>query len=273
MHAVALVVFVLGQWALAEEFQKDRQTYCRMSHQNFLGVGRDSRNFIPFTNPAAGIQNGGLCWWHSQFQRNLVYLGVLKPESERLSPAGERGLIKSIMRGNRVVEIPGYESVKEFLAPHKKYLIKLLEKQQLVDGFLKQAWIVGLAGRPKVPARRMAKLMHKLYNHFEEKQRLTYQFLQIKGVDAHAWLVTDIKAVDGGYDLKVIDSNYKEVKDVKYRYGDRNLSINGKTRWVPYTWRERDFWKISRAMKSYCRSEGGSAFSQEESRFKFASGN
>ena len=172
-----------------------------------------------------GLANGGVCWWHSRFQRNALYLTVYSPKKERPSYEQAKQIIAAIRAGKSLVEVPGFYNFNEFSNAFGADILRELEKWQKGDGFLRAAWIKGLAGSSVVSAEKMKAMMDELYQEVEVKGNITYEKLQLKGITAHAWLVNKVEKTADGYDLYVIDSNYPD-QTISYQYrvgGDFSL--------------------------------------------------
>ncbi len=225
----------------------------RAKSQYVKGLAEDFSNLMGFRNHG-GLMNGGVCWWHSRFQRNAFYLTIFKPHEPKPTQVEAEALIKEIRRGDKVVTIPGYSDFRSFSISYMNEIQTELEKWQKNDGMVKQAWVKGLRGGSEVSAERMQELMEKIYVEVVEKNNIAYNKLQIPGIDAHAWLVIDVSKEVDGYTLKVLDSNFpSNTEKFRYRFGDTSLNYHGAFRFVPYLENTKEMEKINSVIQNFCR--------------------
>lgn len=214
---------------------------------------QNSANLMAFQN-RGGLANGGVCWWHSRFQRNALYLTLYAPAEDRPTKAEAEKIIDKIRSGKEIVEIPGFRNFREFSYTHQKEIQRVLEKWQKSDGVVKFNWVIGLSGENIVSAEKMKEMMDELYQYVEVEGNIAYEKLQIKGITAHAWLVVNMKAVDGGYDLQIIDSNFNSQTMVySYREGQTNFSHYYYGDFTPYLERKGEMEKINQVISSACK--------------------
>lgn len=210
---------------------------------------RESR--MAFSNQG-GMLNGGVCWWHSRFQRNAAYLTYYRPELPRPDEKEAKKLIKKIRMGNDVVEIPGFKNFFEFSSTFRHLVQDRLEAWQRGDGLLRQSWITGLAGGTNTSAEKLEERMDDLFQEIS-KGEVVYQKLQLKGIIAHAWLVIDMSKTSDGYEISVIDSNYPlSTNSYRYRRGMTSLHYPYFGSFVPYTHKENEEEKIQRVVAKFC---------------------
>src|SRR5438270_754213 len=53
--------------------------YCSRTREDFLSAGFSPSQRLSFGN-TGGIAHGGVCWWHSRFQRAAIYLTIFRPD-------------------------------------------------------------------------------------------------------------------------------------------------------------------------------------------------
>lgn len=249
---VGLTVFSTTSAQAATRAQK----FCQQrENKNFVRneLMTNINSHMAFRN-GGGLMNGGVCWWHSRFHRNALYLGLFRPDLARPSEDEIKGIIKAIRKGRSVVEIPGYRNLREFSSDNDYLIQDELEKWQRTDGFINQQWLIGILGTPKRTAAGMKRMMDGVYDRVVNKGDVTYQKLQIKGIDAHAWLVVDMKKTKTGYVLYAVDSNFPgELQKVRYNYGDKFFSYN---RWygefAPYTGRKVEIKRVKKVIEKFC---------------------
>ena len=236
-----------------ESFCSDRQDL------NFVkNLTLNANNLMPFVNQG-GLANAGVCWWHSRFQRNALYLTSYAPELSKPTEDEARDLIKQIRRAENVIRIPGFENFSQFALENEALIQKELEKWQKHDAFIRFAWVKGLMGRVKTNPKRMKKIMDKIYEDVESNKNIAYNKLQLPGIEAHAWLVIHMEKVENGYDLEILDSNISDHTEVyKYREGESNLvglAGDDVLEFSPYLDQTREMKKINRVISKECNPE------------------
>ena len=229
------------------KFCQDRST------QEFAKeLTRNSSNLMAFRNHG-GLANGGVCWWHSRFQRNALYLTIFKPELAKPTEDEARDIIKQIRAAKNIVTIPGYSNFREFTYDFEALVQRELEKWQKGDGFIRMAWTKGLAGKSEVEADKLKANMDAIYEEVELKKNIAYNKLQIPGIDAHAWLVVKMIKRENGYDLTVLDSNFPNMTETyNYREGDTYLNYHGIFKFVPYLERTNEMEQINNVINKFC---------------------
>lgn len=248
---LTILLITLSFGAQAAKQAKD---LCRNHNQKgyFKKMISSSENRLNFNN-YGGLLNGGVCWWHSRFTRNALYLAVFSPYKQRPNVAKTKRIIKAIRKGRRVVEIPGYSNLAHFSAQNRNLIQSELEKWQIIDGVINQQWIVGLWGGTTKPAAKLKKWMDKLYDYVVVKDNIGYQKIQIKGIDAHAWLIYDMKKTYNGYNLKVIDSNSSSTRTIHYYDGSETIKDPWYGSVIPYLGRKKEQRRLKRIVKKFCK--------------------
>lgn len=206
-----------------------------------------------------GLGNGGVCWWHSRFQRAVWYLAEFKPELQKPARAEATRIIDRIAHFDGVTEIPGYTNFYDFSRDFQDVIQRELNQWQARDGFINQAWLRGISGKARYTPRGAALRMENLYLAYETAQKnneIVWLKLQMPGVVAHAALMLSmIRASHGGFELQVVDSNYPgETKTWRFRDGDTHIQApDYEEPFMPFDGYERDLNKASRDLKRYCR--------------------
>lgn len=252
-----LLLLFISKTAFAEGLPLNRADFCarfqsELNKEMVLILALDSVNLMSFKNNG-GLFNQGVCWWHSRFQRNVLYLGIFKPELPRPNVIQTQKIIRSIRAGMNVVTIPGYSNFSEFTTVNQKLIQAELNDWQLFDGIFQGAWIGGLQGDTVVPASTLFKMMSNLFDYVTVKKKIAYQKLQIKGIVAHAWLIVGAKQLQEGIDFGYIDSNSPRMSRVyTYKFGDTSFFIKGYGNFVPYLEFTREEQRITDAGKTFC---------------------
>lgn len=253
-HVVALGLTIFSFSSMAVSASLSKAEFCsdRKDKDYVKELALENEGNMSFTNHG-GIANGGVCWWHSRFVRKALYLTYYKPELPAPTVDEAVKIIEKIRSGNEVIAIPGVSNFREFSRQYSALIQAELENWQIVDGFIKQSWIVGLSGSHEVKPKNLKKKMDELYNYVVKENNIAYEKLQIKGITAHAWLVVDMKKVKGGYDLFIIDSNYYNYPiEYNYRDGDTSFTHPFYGNFVPYLEQKGEMKKIKKVISKYC---------------------
>ena len=240
-------------WAGTTPSQSEVAFCADRSNPEFVKTLFDSSdNLLAFRN-RGGIGNGGVCWWHSRFQRNAAYLTIFEPAEKKPNEKEAQKIIDKIRAGKDIVVIPGYRNFSEFTSDFQAMIQLELEKWQVADGVAKFNWIVGLKGASEVSAEKMKDQMDELYNYVEKEGNIAYQKLQIRGLTAHSWLVIRMKKVQTGYDLQILDSNFPYSTSIyNYREGMTFLTHWNYGKFVPYLERKNELEQIRLSLLKFC---------------------
>jgi hypothetical protein len=216
-------------------------------------LASDSVNLMAFKNNG-GLFNGGVCWWHSRFQRNIFYLSIFRPDLEKpKTQAAMKALIHKIRLGDSVVNIPGYSHFAEFTRENQKLIQSELNDWQIYDGVVLGGWMDGLKGDTQVEASVLLKMMKEVSDYVSVKKKIVYQKLQIKGITSHAWLVVGMRKNDSGFDIGYLDSNNPQMSlNYSYKSGDTSFFIKGYGNFVPYMGFKREEERILSRAQSFC---------------------
>lgn len=254
--AIAALACSFSAFAALTPSQSVEQFCSDRSSSTFSkNLSKSSDNLMAFQN-FGGLANGGVCWWHSRFQRNALYLTIYKPAEAKPSKAEAQKIIDKIRSGKEIIEIPGFRNFYEFSRNHLAEIQRELEKWQKSDGILKFNWVIGLSGDNVVSAEKMKEQMDELYQYVEVEGNIGYQKLQIKGVTAHAWLVLNVKVTKNGYDLEVLDSNFPSQTSVyKYREGQTSFKHYAYGEFTPYLERKGEMEKVQMTILKKCNPE------------------
>jgi hypothetical protein len=243
---LVLLLFIITTSALASDF-------CARSQQDLKSLLKHEDSRIAFKNNG-GLFNGGVCWWHSRFQRAASYLVKFNPNQNPPSKLELKKILHSLRAMDKVVTIPGYSDFKTFSHDYQKEIQAVLNSWQRSDGFFNFAWIRGISGSAALPAREMRLRMNNIYNYYKKSPAPVWIMAQIKGIESHAMLIMEMIPTATGYSLSVIDSNHPvETVVIEYSEGDQFLHSTGeKYSFVPYSGFQNDFRLISKALKKEC---------------------
>jgi hypothetical protein len=202
-----------------------------------------------------GLLNGGVCWWHSRFQRSSAYLVEYHPELPAPFDHEVPQLLKEIKLMNSVVKVPGFKNFFEFSQRYQIQIQSLLEAWQREDGFINQQWLRGISGKYELGPAAMRDRMDTLFDQFKRSMKPVWIMAQIKGIESHSFLLVDMQATNEGYELLVIDSNFPlENKIISYQTGQKNLKHpKDKYAFVPYLGFQKDFISIEKGLNHYCQ--------------------
>lgn len=212
----------------------------------------DPANLMSFENNG-GIFNRGVCWWHSRFQRNVLYLSLFRPDLPIVKPREIMALIKEIRRGEKVIIIPGFSNFTDFSEAFKREIQAELDDWQLYDGIVLGSWIDGLKGDTHLEPALLKKSLDEVYTYVESKNKIAYQKLQIKGITSHSWLVVAMKQLASGYDVGFVDSNNPRMTEsYSYKIGEDSFFIKSYGNFVPYLGFTREEERLTTAARTYC---------------------
>lgn len=252
MRFLLLFIFSFGLNAFSASESLDQFCEDRFEPKFVKSLTLDPTNLMSFKNHG-GLAGGGVCWWHSRFQRNALYLTYFSPDKEKLPAHEIPWLLRRIRNANEVLEIPGFSNFQEFSSHYKNEIQEELETWQRFEGF-RFTWIRGFRGSSRVSPEWMRKLMDNLFEEVEEKNNIGYQKLQMKGIKAHAWLVINMIKLENGYDLEVLDSNLPDMTMMyQYRHGDTHLVYADGAQFTPYLEYVNEMERINSAISRACK--------------------
>jgi hypothetical protein len=214
--------------------------------------GGPNPNLLDFLN-SGGLLRKGVCWWHSRFTRNALYLVYFEPEASLPAPGEALSIAYSIMRASRVVRIPGYSCLADFSRDHRAVIQRMLERWQLYDGILRFAWVNGLLGASSLPPGSLAVIMDGIRKDLA-LAGIMYVKFQTPGLDAHALLLTGVEEIPGDKLLvSYLDSNTHGEDALEYRPGQDRLKLATGSTGVPYPQRARELEKITGVIRRFAR--------------------
>lgn len=226
---LALFIFASSLSAMGLESTSVVDNFCldRRDISFVKDLTLDSKNLMPFNN-RGGLGGGGVCWWHSRFQRNALYLTIYQPKLPKPKRAEVITLINQIRKAEKVITIAGYENFSEFAEENQNLIQSELERWQKSDSILHFSWLKGLSGKAVNSQEKMKEIMDAIYEEVEIQKNIAYTTVQIKGVAAHSWLVVRMNKTEDGYELEVLDSNLSDqTMFYNYQHGDTHLVYKG----------------------------------------------
>lgn len=214
--------------------------------------GATNPNLLGFIN-SGGLLGKGVCWWHSRFTRNALYLAYFLPGRPKPTEEGAWRIIRVLMAGKAVTAVPGYRCLADFSWDHRKAVQRTLEHQQLIDGILGFAWVNGLTGASTVTGPVMKLLMDRIHRE-TSFPGIAYVKFQTPGIDAHALLVTGTEPLpDGGYMVRYLDSNLPLEAETACKPGDRRLTLANGSAGVPYLERSGELRRLMELARGFTR--------------------
>lgn len=238
----------------ADIIPQDKNLFCErfVNKTKLMDLSLEMQNRLSFKN-SGGLINGGVCWWHSRFQRNLLYLSLFDSNLPMVSKNEYRQIIKDIRKGEKIITIPGFKNVNDFSRELNGEIQKELENWQLYDGLVLGGWLEGIKGDTKVSSNELELSMNTLYLYFNNGEKIPYLKLQIKGITSHAWLISHIEKTSNGYTLRLIDSNYPQrTSYYQYTIGDESFHDTDWGNFVPYLRFTNEEKRLSNISKKYC---------------------
>ena len=255
---ILVTLLILSLNSFAGSLPTNKIDFCsRFKDTSILSsYSSEESNLMSFKNQG-GLFNGGVCWWHSRFQRNIFYLSIFRLDLPKPKTSEVKSLIKEIRTGESVVTIPGYSNFADFSTDYSKEILSELESWQLFDGVILGSWIDGLKGDTQVKADVLEKMMTTLFKYVEVDKKIAYQKLQIKGITSHAWLIIGLKALTSGYEIGLIDSNNPRMSEnYSYKFGDKSFFEKSYGNFVPYLEFTREESRLTSVAKIYCGIKG-----------------
>lgn len=198
-----------------------------------------------------GLLGRGVCWWHSRFTRNALYLSYFLPDRSGPSPAEARAIISTLMKAGGVVAIPGYRNLGEFSKDHETAIQRTLERRQLFEGFLQFAWINGLWGASSTSWNVLRRGMMRIGEE-TSSTGLAYAKFQTPGLDAHAILLTEMVELEGGgFRARYLDSVSRREETFLLQPGDRRVELASGMTGVPCLQRSGELRGLRRRMRDF----------------------
>lgn len=231
----------------------DTSSICTRSNIDQIEFLKSPSNRLTFDNDG-GIFNGGVCWWHTRFERAAAYLAQFKPELTAPTPAEAFNIAWKLAELRGPITVPGFKNLQEFSIVHQKEIQRALEKWQMKNGTVRGVWIRGVSGRSEMEPAVLKDHIEKIIANFESKKRPAFLVLQMPGITAHAFILLDYERIQNGIDLKVIDSNYSgRVVTYEFRDGDRAIRMRGyRDTSVPYLAFDTDFVQFEKVRQQSC---------------------
>lgn len=212
----------------------------------------DNSNTIAFRNQG-GLANGGVCWWHSRLTRNAAYLAYFTPGGVKPQNKEEvKEILRKLRKGKAPVEISGFSNFYFFTRQYPRIVQKFLNHWQRESGIINQSWIKGVSGNAVRKPEKLKKEMDKTFADIQAG-KIVYHKLQIKGIVAHAWLVSGMVQTGNGYILTVLDSNYSRAQTYRYTYGDTHMYHRQYGKFSPYREKKKEEKKLRKTINEYCK--------------------
>jgi len=247
-YSFVFFLFIIPQ-VYGQVFQSD-YNICSRNHLVVRDLLSNPENRLSFKN-RGGLFNGGVCWWHSRFERASAYLIEFRPELEKLSSTDLKKKLMNLTMMKLTV-IPGYKNLEEMSRENKGLIQEILNGWQVRDGFINQAWIKGLQGKTHLEPTKLKVHMDNIFQTFQKDKKPYFLMLQLPFVVAHAFLLMDMVKTENGYQLFVIDSNAPgEIITQDYKEGSSSLFYK-KSPYVPYIGFAQDFAKINSEKLNFC---------------------
>jgi len=226
---------------------------CERSDADILNMLHDRDNRLTYGNQG-GLLNGGVCWWHSRFERAASYLAEFRPELPKPSESEARKISLRLSH-LKITQIPGYHNLAEFSKDHPDAIQKALNLWQIRDGFINQSWIFGLKGSSSLEPAQLEMHIKKIVQQFRDSPKPVFLMLQYPGIVAHSYLLLGVRDMENGYQLEVADSNYPgDVGVQNYYKGSSSLKNDG-DHFVPYVGFNRDFKRVHTRRDEYCAQQ------------------
>lgn len=220
----------------------------------FLALAYEPSNQLAFENHG-GIKNRGVCWWHALFQRSSFYTTVYRPDLPKPSKEQAKKIIHLIASGGKIVEVPGYKNMFDFSRDWEAQIQSKLESWQLIDGFLKFAWIKGLSGSTNIEPEKLKSKWDSFEQLIEVEKHIEWSMLQLKGITTHGVLFVGVESGQLQYHINYLDSNYVgQISSFTYIIGEGSVNSSYGP-FIPYKGRQSDLAKFKKAAQKYCSTK------------------
>jgi hypothetical protein len=249
-------IFILLALLVPTTLLAQGRDFCARNRNDILALMAQPSARMAFKNNG-GIGNGGVCWWHSRYQRSSFFLVKYAPEKAKPNWLQLQQIINGIRNMNSVVTIPGFADFQSFTRAYQNQIQGVLNDWQVFDGVFNFEWIRGISGNSALPPKDMEARMDAVYQSYRQSPAAMWVLAQMQGISSHAFLVIHMEKVNGGYDMDLIDSNHPlEIVSVRYQSGDQFLVTNrGSNQFVPYVGFQDDFRKIKASLVGHCRNK------------------
>ncbi len=227
---------------------------------NELAFTNEGGMKIPLFGKLLGYEDGiGVCWWHSKMQRAALYLAMFRPDLPAPDKDQAIELIEKLKEEKEVVEIPGYNNLREFSSAWAAEFQIVITKWQEEETWAGQ-WTKAIDANfsDKLNPEQLKKRMDDLYFRMKAGEIVFQRLPFYDSIVVHAWIVFDMEPTEQGYRLKVIDSNQSFDDsghyEVDYFYGDRYIGHNGSKVVPTFEQNEYETEKFKAARRRYCRN-------------------
>lgn len=158
-----------------------------------------------YGNNPPGFVNTGMCWFWSRLERAAVYLMRPMPNLPKPSPAERRQIIEKLISMDTVIEVPGYQTVREFFkedATTDKSLLSAVDLWAVATA-PRMLVRVGDRGAPQPKAKRRTRLQY-LYERVQYKKEIIFLRFNVNpkvpmGFASHSSLIMDAKPMFEDY--------------------------------------------------------------------------
>ena len=197
-------------------------------------------------------------------QQGANYMSYFKPPPTGKKPTdkGVKRIVRELLAGNKVVEIPGYSSLYEFTKANEEAITEQLSNSQILDGFAKFAWVRNMR-RMRKSKKEWEKFFSKLKTKVQDEKELTYLLfrMDVKSdvdgkADSHAGLVKSVSmGEDGVWSYTYVDSN-QPTSDITVTYDSNTGEVTSDNanaaKYIPHLDRHIRVDKMVRARKKFC---------------------
>jgi hypothetical protein len=249
-----IFLILLGH-TLIFSFAEASSNQCSQTHLSIISKLKRYENRLDFSNDG-GLFGGGVCWWHSRFERAAVYLAEFQPSLKKPTSSDLRNILLNITY-MKTVKIPGYRNLQHLSSSseNEEIIQNILNNWQLRDGLIRQAWIKGLSGYPRMEASKLKIHMREIFRTFNQQKKPHFLMLQLPGLVAHSFLLIGMREVSKGYELLMLDPNSPgRLEYYDYHYDSTSMKYKGED-FIPYLGFVSDFRAISQSVDKICKGQ------------------
>jgi hypothetical protein len=247
------LIFIYLIFFSFSSFSADTPSICKRTQTVIKSYLSDPSSRIAFRN-GGGLIGGGVCWWHSRLQRSSAYLVSFLPDASKPSKPEVWNILSTLRKMNAPAIIPGYRDFETFSRDWEREVQGMLDDWQKLDGFFNFQWIRGISGSSRLDPEAMELRMKSVYETYLSSPTPVWIMAQIRGIEAHSYLILNMTARENGYDMEVIDSNYpSDLLKIEYYIGDVELTApNVGFTFVPYVGFQNDLRQIFSTLEREC---------------------
>jgi len=225
------------------------EKYCSQRPIDFVRLIKNLQNRLFFSH-GKGHFGVGTCWWHSRFQRNATYLTIFRPDLKIPTTKKIMAIIKSIMEGNQVVQIPGLKNLRQFSKAYEWFIQEIITEKQIDEMF---SGTLNTLRPRQAYTWVLRKTMQELYHIVKIKKEIAYVMSKKTGWGGHSMLVIDMEKIPYGYIIHYLDPNFPTLRSISYDNSLVELEYPTGEKFYPYIQRQEELEQFTLIRNLYCQ--------------------